>query len=62
MAEEAGAPEHARGGLHGVQREPHATADGGQGNGISPASSSRRPDGQTRDRYVDSAASEGVER
>ena len=31
MAEEAGAPEHARGRLHGVQREPHATAFGGAG-------------------------------
>ena len=41
MAEEAGAPEHARGRLHGVQREPHDPA-AEQGDGwIPPASGSR---------------------
>ena len=41
MAEEAGAPENARGRLHGVQREPHDPA-AEQGDGwIPPASGSR---------------------
>jgi hypothetical protein len=41
MAEEASAPEHPRGRLHGVQREPHEPAAGQGDEGLPPAR--RRP-------------------
>jgi hypothetical protein len=66
MAEEAGAPQHARRRLHGVQREPHAAADGGGGGEEkeetkpSPARCSFRwPAGPARDLVVNIIFSEG---
>ena len=62
MAEEAGAPEHARGRLHGVQREPHDPA-AEQGHGrLPPASGSVRCPGRPgRDWIANKIFVEGVD-
>lgn len=64
MAEEAGAPEHARGRLHGVQREPHGPSAGKRRGWIPPASGGgylRWPAGPARDLTANRIFVEGVD-
>lgn len=63
MAEEAGAPQHARRRLHGVQREPHATA-AGQGDGIFAGGLllTGGRTGKARDRNANSVLPSGMQR